>query len=115
MDIFTNMSFWLAVIVLIIVVILFAFLRIKVKNKQAGQSDNEQVALLVEYLGGLDNIISVQATISKMSVKLIDPEKVNVSAIKGLGASGIVETKKRISIIFGDLSQEYANKINDMK
>lgn len=115
MDIINNMSFWISIIVLIILVVIFAALRIKVKNKQASQSDNDEVYFMVQYLGGIDNIISARATMSKITVQLIDPERINVEAIKGLGASGIVQTKKNTTIILGDASQDFANKINEMK
>lgn len=112
MDIFANVYFYVAFIVLIILVILFAIFRNKAIS--ARNQNTLQAPLLVEYLGGSTNIESIKGSMSKISVLVHNPALVDVAAIKGLGASGVVETNKGFTFIFGQSSQTIADDINNM-
>lgn len=112
MDIFTNVYFYVALILLLILVILFAVFRSKAISSR--NVNTLQTALLVEYLGGSQNISSIKGSLSKISVQLHNPALVDVAAIEGLGASGVVETNKGFTFIFGEVSQSIADDINNM-
>ena len=62
---------------------------------------------LVEYLGGIKNIVSMEVSVSRFKVTLKDTSKVNKEGIQKLGARGIVEIDNTLKIIF----QEDAKKL----
>ncbi len=97
------------VIALILVVILLAVL--KATSKDASIDFNK----LVEALGGKDNIIDTEVSLSRFKVTLKDVEKANKEAIQKLGAKGIVEIGNQLKIILGPDSKQLKKYINDLK
>ena len=97
------------IIGVIFIIILFAVL--KTMKKDAHLEINK----LVDYLGGRDNIVSMDYTLSRFIVTLRDVEKANKEAIQKLGAKGIVEIDKQLKIILGNNSKQLKKYIDDMK
>lgn len=87
----------------ILVVLLLVFLKNRL-NKASYNSLSFPIDDLIIYLGGKDNIIKYQTSLSKITFKVKDNSLVNVEKIKELGASGIVETSDGFSFIFGNIS-----------
>ena len=98
-------------LIIIIVLVIVAFAILKSKNKNFKLEANK----LVEYLGGRDNIVSMDYTLSRFIVTLRDVEKANKEAIQKLGAKGIVEIDSQLKIILGSNSKQLKKYINDMK
>ena len=97
------------IIGVIFIIVLFAVL--KTMKKDAHLEINK----LVDYLGGRDNIVSMDYTLSRFIVTLRDVEKANKEAIQKLGAKGIVEIDKQLKIILGSNSKQLKKYIDDMK
>lgn len=98
-----------AIIVLVLVIVLLAILK-------AGRKDvHLEMNKLVEYLGGMDNIISTEVALSRFKVTLKDVEKVNKDGIQKLGAKGIVEIDNQLKIILGSDSKQLKRYIDDLK
>ena len=98
---------WL--IILILVIILLAILK-------AGKKDIYlEMNKLVEYLGGKDNIIDTEITLSRFKVTLKDVTIVNREGIQKLGAKGIVEIDNQLKIILGPDAKQIKKYINDLK
>ncbi|MEG0284117.1 MAG: PTS transporter subunit EIIB [Erysipelotrichales bacterium] len=92
----------------IALVIISIILSVIFNRKGKGLQENGlpfALEILLENLGGIENIESVDSSRSKVSFKLKDNEKINIEKINELGASGIVETSSGVSLIFGDISQ----------
>jgi len=92
----------------------------KTVNKQTDFEEEKELPFNIKDLesaiGGLDNINSVEGTISKVTLKLKDNNIVNLDEVNKLGCSGIVETSSGYTFIFGSLSKTIANKLeNDLK
>lgn len=97
------------IIGIIIIIILLAILK-------AGKKDvHLELNKLVEYLGGKDNIISTETTLSRFKVTLKDVSKANKEAITKLGAKGIVEIDNDLKIILGSNSKQLKKYIDNMK
>lgn len=97
------------IIILILVVILLAILK-------AGKKDIYlEMNKLVEYLGGKDNIIDTEITLSRFKVTLKDVTIVNREGIQKLGAKGIVEIDNQLKIILGPESKQLKRYIDDLK
>ena len=88
-----------------------------IKNKRLPNDRESTIDIdaLIDALGGIDNIVGVDHSASKVSVELKDYTVVNIEKIQSLGASGIVEGQKAIAMIFGKQSVLIANDIMKMK
>lgn len=98
-------------IIIGIVFLIALFAVLKSMKKDAHLEINK----LVEYLGGRDNIVSMDYTLSRFIVTLRDVEKANKEAIQKLGAKGIVEIDNQLKIILGSNSKQLKKYIDDMK
>jgi len=71
--------------------------------------DNEvppstDVALLIDALGGRDNIVNVDACITRLRVTVKELKRVNSGAIQQTGAIGVVIIGQEVHAIFGKQS-----------
>lgn len=98
-------------IIIGIVFLIALFAVLKSMKKDAHLEINK----LVDYLGGRDNIVSMDYTLSRFIVTLRDVEKANKEAIQKLGAKGIVEIDNQLKIILGSNSKQLKKYIDDMK
>lgn len=98
-----------AIIVVVLVIILLAILKAGRKNVHL------EMNKLVEYLGGPNNIISTEITLSRFKVTLKNTEIVNKEGIQKLGAKGIVEIDNQLKIILGPESKQLKRYIDDLK
>ena len=97
------------IIILVFLVVLLAIL--KSMKKDAHLELNK----LVEYLGGKDNIISTETSLSRFKVTLKDISLVNKEAIQKLGAKGIVEIDNQLKIILGPNAKTLLKYIEELK
>lgn len=97
------------VILVVFLIILLAVL--KSMKKDAHLELNK----LVEYLGGKDNILSTETSLSRLKVTLKDVSLVNKEAIQKLGAKGIVEIDNQLKIILGSESKQLKKYIDNLK
>ena len=97
------------IIIIIFLIILLAIL--KSMKKDAHLELNK----LVEYLGGKDNIIKSETSLSRFKVTLKDVTLVNKEAIQKLGAKGIVEIDNQLKIILGSESKQLKKYIDNLK
>ena len=103
----------IGVIVVIVAYFVFVTYMKKRKPKKVTQSHID-VNALIEALGGKENIISSSHSPSKLSVVLKDNHITDIEKIKSLGASGIVEGKDSLSLIFGKSSEAIDNDLKSM-
>ncbi len=97
------------IIVIVFLIILLAIL--KSMKKDAHLELNK----LVEYLGGKDNILKTETSLSRFKVTLKDVSAVNKEAIQKLGAKGIVEIDNQLKIILGSESKQLKKYIDNLK
>ena len=97
------------IIGIVFIIILFAVLKSMRKDAHL------QINKLVDYLGGRDNIVSCDYSLSRFIVTLSDVEKANKEAIQKLGAKGIVEIDNQLKIIFGPDARALKRYISEIK
>ena len=102
-----NYQYLIIAIVLIFIVIIV----LKANKKDFYIESNK----LIDYLGGKDNIISMEVNMSRFKVTLNDVTKVNKEAIQKLGAKGIVEIDNQLKIILGPNAEKLKKYIEDVK
>lgn len=83
--------------------------------KAAGKGEiAEKAPLVLAALGGEENIVSVDACITRLRVEVKDKSNVNKDELKNLGAAGVVEVGNGIQAIFGAKADGYKNAINEI-
>lgn len=107
---------YIAIIIMIIIVgvlLYYGFINF-IKNKglknQPSQSSID-IEVLLKALGGVKNIQEVTHSPSKLTVILTDQSLADIGTIQNLGASGVVEGKETLSMIFGKQSALIAEDI----
>ena len=89
----------------------------KVDYKLAKEGKNEieeKAPAVLEALGGKENIIGVDACITRLRVEVKDKSKVDKVELKKLGASGVVEVGNSVQAIFGAKADSYKNEIKSI-
>lgn len=66
---------------------------------------------LLKFLGNKENVLSVSNTINSIKLELKDKTLVQKDEIKKIGGTGILSSENKISIIFGNYSEELKNLI----
>ena len=74
----------------------------------------EKAPAVLAALGGEENIVSVDACITRLRVEVKDKANVNKDELKSLGAAGVVEVGNGIQAIFGAKADAYKNEIKNI-
>ena len=98
--------------IIIFAVLLFIAIIVLKANKKDFYIESNK---LVDYLGGKENIISMEVNMSRFKVTLEDVTKVNKEAIQKLGAKGIVEIDNQLKIILGPNAEKLLKYIEQLK
>ena len=98
-------------VVIVIVLFIIAWAIAKSSKKDVKLEFNK----LVEYLGGMDNIVETEVEMSRFKVTLKDVSKANKEGIIKLGAKGVVEINNQLKIILGQDSKQLKKYIDDLK
>ncbi len=120
-----SQKFWYIFLCVITFSIFYWIVQSKIKkaNRQSFSTDNAaeptsdtskqlkrsekipfDVNQLIEYLGGRENILTVEASLSSVKVGVKEKTKVNQEEIKKLGSKGIMISGLKVSMVFGDVS-----------
>ena len=83
----------------------------KVTTKDSLRTDSE---LIIGYLGGAENINTVDACITRLRVSLKDSKLVDRDALKKLGAVDVLIVGDGIQAIFGAKAILYKNHIEEI-
>jgi Phosphotransferase system IIB components len=89
----------IGLIVGVLILIFISFIK-KSKKKNINKV-SINLAELLTAIGEKTNLKDMSATLSKITFVLEDYKKVDTDKLKVLGASGIVENKNGLSVIFG--------------
>ncbi|WP_143318118.1 PTS transporter subunit EIIC [Clostridium sp. HBUAS56017] len=87
----------------------------EVSSSKGGSNEIvEKAPLVLAAFGGAENIVSVDACITRLRIEVVDKSKVNKDELKKLGASGVVEVGNGMQAIFGVKADRYKNEINSI-
>ena len=79
----------------------------------SSKADKFDVNQLIEFLGGNENIINIQSTLSNLKVDVKNPYCIQPDKIKSMGAKGSFINENKITILFGDHSGDIASKLKN--
>lgn len=85
-------------------------------NKAKGSKNEieETAPLVLAAFGGAENIVSVDACITRLRIEVKDKSKVDKDELKNLGAAGVVEVGNGMQAIFGAKADRYKSAINEI-
>ncbi len=98
-------------IIIIAVLLIIALVIVKLNHKDFNMDVNK----LVKCLGGKDNILDSETTMSRFKVTLKDVSKADKDGLAKLGAQGIVEIENQLKIILGPNSKQLKRYIKEIK
>ncbi len=65
-------------------------------------------------LGGADNIVDIEACITRLRTEVNDPSKVDQAALKAAGAHGVVASGQVVQVVVGPEADNLADDIEDL-
>ena len=86
----------------------------EVSMPSTGNKLYDESLIIIEALGGEDNITSVGACATRLRVAVVDHEVVNKDRIKKLGATAVLELSGGIQAVFGGKADLYSQEINQI-
>ena len=105
------MQYWMQYLIIGFILIFILLVVLKATKKDFHVEANK----LVDYLGGKNNIISMEVNMSRFKVTLRDVSIVNKEGIQKMGAKGIVEIDNQLKIILGPNAKTLEKYIDDLK
>ena len=82
--------------------------------KKGNQSLHDESLIIIDALGGADNITSVEACATRLRVSVKDSSVVNKEPFKVLGAAAVLELSGGIQAVFGGKADLYSQEINQI-
>lgn len=73
-----------------------------------------QAEQIVAGLGGAENIVEIEACITRLRTEVEDPAKVDEAALKAAGAHAVVASGTVIQVIVGPQADTIASDIEDI-
>ena len=97
---------------------LIAFLIVRHRKSAQRQEFKDKLAglsgIIVQALGGLNNIKSVESRMSRLSIVVNDSSLINLDDLKNNGLNEVIVMEKKIVIVVGDESKTIANDISNL-
>ncbi|TFC81363.1 PTS sugar transporter [Cryobacterium cheniae] len=81
---------------------------------QKEQKMTSKAAQILAALGGKDNIVEIEACITRLRTEVTDPAVVNEAALKAAGAHGVFRSGTIIQVVVGPEADNLAEDIEDL-
>ena len=116
-EIFLKNYAWILCVAVVAIIITTIIIIYVIKNKKRvpqGKKEVDDVNPLIEALGGKENILDISSTGSRLSVKLIDKEKINRESLQSLGVTSIVVMSDKLTLVTNVDNQKIVEKIKNL-
>lgn len=70
--------------------------------------------LILEGLGGSDNVQELEPCITRLRVEVVDPEKVDEAQLRSGGAFGVVQVGNTVQVVVGPEADDLAGRIHTL-
>ena len=115
-EFFQKYGLVIALVLVGIIIVIVTFLLIRNKNKsKTNKASNELYEKIIEGLGGKENIISLEAKMSRLNVSLKDDNLLNIDLLKTSGVSRVVKMSSRITLLMGNSASEIEQAFKNNK
>jgi PTS system N-acetylglucosamine-specific IIC component len=69
---------------------------------------------VIAAFGGRENLVNVDACITRLRMEVADKGKVDQGRLKKLGAAGVIEVGNNVQAVFGTQAEALKNQIKDV-
>jgi N-acetylglucosamine PTS system EIICBA or EIICB component len=76
-------------------------------------AESSKAEQIIAAFGGRENLINVDACITRLRMEVADKNKVDQARLKALGAAGVIEVGNSVQAVFGTQAEALKNQIND--
>jgi len=66
-------------------------------------------------LGGADNVVDIEACITRLRTEVSDPARVDEAALRAAGAMGVVRSGTIVQVVVGPEADNLAEDIEDLR
>ena len=109
-----NLVLFICIVAIIICLISIPIILL-VKRSKSHKPQAEVHDEIITYLGGLDNIKSVVARGSRLSLSLVDYEKIDEAKLKEIGVTSSIKMSDKITFVIGEQASQIEERINNLK
>ena len=71
------------------------------QNASQGDADDQLSALILQGLGGSENLTDLDCCITRLRLTVKDPSKVNEGMLKASGAAGVIKKGNGVQVVYG--------------
>jgi len=75
---------------------------------------SEKAQAIIIGLGGRDNIVEIEACITRLRTEVRDPSKVSETLLKAAGAHGVLRAGVVVQVVVGPEADNLADDIADL-
>jgi N-acetylglucosamine PTS system EIIB component len=75
---------------------------------------NGKAEQIVRGLGGAENIVEIEACITRLRTEVSDPSKVDEAVLKAAGAHGVLRSGTVVQVVVGPEADTLASDIEDL-
>jgi N-acetylglucosamine PTS system EIIB component len=75
---------------------------------------SDKAEQILAGLGGADNVVEIEACITRLRTEVEDPGKVDEAALKRAGAHGVVKSGQVVQVVVGPEADNLADDIEDL-
>ena len=115
-----NLNYYYTILVVVLLIILYILTLlitdrwyVRTSQKSKINVNDELIMQMLLYLGGNDNVISVNFEHSRLKVELNNPKLVNLEGIQELGATGIFVAGHRLQAFVGNDAERLQEAIKE--
>jgi len=84
-----------------------------VRTAPAAVATDSKAEQLIAAFGGRENLVNVDACITRLRMEVADKSKVDQPRLRALGAAGVIEVGNNVQAVFGTQAEALKNQIND--
>ncbi len=81
---------------------------------RTGAAVDSKAEQVIAAFGGRENLLSVDACITRLRMEVADPGRVDQNRLKALGAAGVIEVGGSVQAVFGTQAEALKNEILDV-
>lgn len=85
-----------------------------VQTVAAPAATDSKAEQLIAAFGGRENLVNVDACITRLRMEVADKTKVDQARLKALGAAGVIEVGNNVQAVFGTQAEALKNDIIDV-
>ena len=75
---------------------------------------SDKAEQILAGLGGANNVVEIEACITRLRTEVDDPGKVDEAALKRAGAHGVVKSGSVVQVVVGPEADTLADDIEDL-